>query len=241
MKRKRNTLCCLLFILAITPARAQLDDFGWMDFPEAGNRENGKLTGTKYNYAFRGNLNYFYNNDWYPGSVTTTDGRLHSGYNLRYDAYNDELVALNTRVKGLFVVDKSLIQAFTIEVPGVKPRLYRKIRLDEFQQKEHFFEVLYEGGVTLVSRNRITEHKTSAYKNKHGELDDREYRAVQHFYLLKADGSFLSFPEGRKSILNLFPEMKKEIRQLLRRHFIDNFSPDGLPGIIALLEHEKYF
>jgi hypothetical protein len=217
-----------------------MDDFHWMDYQSAGNRINGKITGTKYNYAFRGNLNYFYLADWYPGTIETVDGEIHSGYNLRYDAFNDELVALNTRVKGLFTADKYLVKSFTVIEPGSGPQTFRKMKLDEFQQKEQFFKVLYEGKVLLISRVRITEHKISAYKNRLGELDDREYRLNQLFYLVKADGSYRFFSPGRKSILNLCPEQKKEVRQLLRRHLIDDFSPEGIPGIIALLEKENY-
>jgi len=240
MSSAKNLFCLLLILLSATGVWGQMEDFRWMDYQSAGNRINGKITGTKYNYAFRGNLNYFYQADWYPGTIETPDGEIHSGYNLRYDAFNDELVALNTRVKGLFSVDKYLVTAFTVDVPGEGSQTFRKLQLDEFQKQEHFFQVLYEGKVTLLSRIRITEHKTGAYRNKLGALDDREYKLNQLLYLVKADGSYRFFSPGRKSIMNLFPEQKRELRQLFRHYFTDDFSPEGMPGIIKLLEQENF-
>jgi hypothetical protein len=231
----------LLFVVTGKTGYGQMDDFAWFDFPMADNSDNGKLTGTKYNYAFRGNLNYFYHSDWYAGTIYTTDGDVHSGYSLRYDAFNDELMAVNVRVKGLFVVDKSLVKSFTVEVPGWGVQVFRKLELKEFGQKERFFEVLYEGKIALLSYTTITEHKTSAYRNKTGELDDREYKLEKQYFLLKPDLSLRSISPGRKSMLNLFPERKKEIRQLLRRNRIDDYSLNGIPGIIALLDRENYF
>jgi hypothetical protein len=231
----------MLFVLIGKTGLGQIDDFAWFDFSMADNSNYGKLTGTKYNYAFRGNLNFFYHSDWYKGTIYTTDGDVHTGYSLRYDAFNDELVAVNVRVKGLFVVDKYSVKSFTVDVPGLGLQNFRKLALNEFGQKERYFEVLYDGKVTLVSSTRITEHKKNIYRNKLGELDDREYRLEKQCFLLQPDHAFRSIFPGRKSILNLLPERKREIRQLLRRSRIDDYSLNGIPRIVTLLDQKNYF
>jgi hypothetical protein len=241
MKLRSFLYCMMLFVLTGKNGLGQIDDFAWIDFSMADNSSIGKLTGTKYNYALRGNLNYFYHSDWFKGTITTSDGDVHTGYSLRYDAFNDELVAVNIRVKGIFVVDKFSVKSFTVDVPGFGLQNFRKLLLNEFGQNEHYFEVLYDGKVALMSRTRITEHKKSIYKNKLGELDDREYRLDKQYFLLQPDHALLSIFPGRKSILNLFPEQKKEIRQLFRRNRIDDYSLNGIPRIIALLDQENYF
>jgi hypothetical protein len=48
----------MLFVLIGKTGLGQIDDFAWFDFSMADNSNYGKLTGTKYNYAFRGNLNF---------------------------------------------------------------------------------------------------------------------------------------------------------------------------------------
>jgi hypothetical protein len=231
----------MLSVLTAKTGWGQIDDFAWFDFSRADNSNIGKLTGTKYNYAFRGNLNFFYHSDWYKGTICTTDGEVHTGYSVRYDAFNDELVAVNGRVKGQFVVDKYLVKSFTVDVPGLGLQNFRKLMLNEFGQKEHYFEVLYDGKVALMSHTSITEHKTNAYRNKKGELDDREYRLEKQYFLLLPDHGFRSISPGRKAILNLFPERKKEIRQIFRRNRIDDYSLHGIPRIVSLLDQENFF
>ena len=83
----------------------QMDDFYWSDYRHAENSEEGKLTGTKFIYSVVINVDYFYHKDWYKGTLITEDGETHTGISLRYDAFNDELVAYNPSVKGLFVVE----------------------------------------------------------------------------------------------------------------------------------------
>jgi hypothetical protein len=75
-----------------------------------------------------------------------------TGYSVRYDAFNDELVAVNERVKGQFVVDKYLVKSFTVDVPGLGLQNFRKLVLNEFGQKERYFEVLYDYSLSGIPR-----------------------------------------------------------------------------------------
>ncbi len=239
----RNTIFALIpaVLMYIKPVAGQLDNFYWSDFTKASNYESGKLTGNKYVYSIVKNSDFFYQPDWFKGTVTTLDGEIHSEISLRYDAFNDELVAYNTHVKGLFVVDKYTVSTFTVDVPGKGKQIFRKASLDLMGKREHYFEVLYEGGVTLMRRNRIVERKVSLYKNKYGKLDNRSYDLMlQNFVLLNDQTVRRIFP-GRKSVINLFPDRKKDLRRLFRRNHIQDYSIEGLPRIVMLLDIEGYF
>lgn len=219
----------------------QMDDFYWSDYRHAENSEAGKLTGTKFIYSVVINVDYFYHKDWYKGNLITEDGETHTGISLRYDAFNDELVAYNPSVKGLFVVDKPIVRSFFIEVPGVGTQHFRRASLDEFSKREHYFEVLYEGSVTLMRRNRIVERKTSLYKNKYGKLDNRLYELMQQNFVLLPDQTVRRIYPGRKSVISIFPDKKRELRRLFRRNHINDYSLKGLPRIVELMDREGYF
>lgn len=241
MMKRYITTALLGMILFCNAVYGQMDDFYWSDYTHAANRETGKLTGTKFIYSVVIKAEYFYHKDWYKGTLTTEDGETHYGISLRYDAFNDELVAYNTHVKGLFVVDKPTVRSFFVEIPGAGTQHFRRASLDEFGKREHYFEVLYEGGVTLMRRNRIIERKTSLYKNKYGKLDNRLYDLVQQNFVLLPDQSVRRIFPGRKSVINLFPEKKKELRRLFRRNHIDDYSFNGLSRIVELMDKEGYF
>jgi hypothetical protein len=229
------------FVLFCNTAIGQMDDFYWSDYHSAANSEAGKLTGTKFIYSVVMNVDYFYHKDWHKGNLITEDGETHTGISLRYDAFNDELVAYNPSVKGLFKVDKYIVRSFFVEVPGAGNQHFKRASLDEFSKREHFFEVLYEGGVTLMRRNRIIERKTSLYKNKYGKLDNRLYELMQQNFVLLPDQTVRRIYPGRKSVISLFPDKKRELRRLFRLNHIDDYTLRGLPRIVELMDREGYF
>ncbi len=118
MKQGYGILIAIASLFVWNAVSGQVEDFAWSEFSRAGNTSGGKLGGTKYIYTFQGNAHHFYHADWYPGTIATTDGEIHTGYQLRYDALHDELVAFNERVSGLFVADKYDVAWFILEIPG---------------------------------------------------------------------------------------------------------------------------
>ncbi len=118
---------------------------------------------------------------------------------------------------------------------------FRKLSLEGTDKKEHYYEVLHRGKVTLVSRVMIVERQTYLYKNKLGRLDNRSYTTERQFYLMVSDGVYQRLHSGKKNMLALFPGKEKEVRRLFRHQLIHDFSDTGLAAIIAMLDREGYF
>ena len=232
-----------LILLAFTRegVLAQMNDFFWGDYKNIGNNDQTKLTGFKYNYDAHSSAHYFFQPDWYSGTLLTREGETHEGIRLRYDAFNDELIAYNENIKGLFVVDKFRVNEFTIRHPRSGDQVFRRLPLTAMGQKEHYYQVLYEGNITLLRRNRIIEKKTSLYKNKYGKLDNRDYVLVQVSFIITPDNEVLRIFPGRRSITGLFPDRKKEVRKVLREYNIVDYSIDGIPLIVRVLDNEGLF
>jgi hypothetical protein len=241
MNLKSIIYCVMLLVLYGKEGFGQIEDFGWSDFVTAGNSANGKMIGTKYIYSLHNSTNYFFHKDWYEGTLMASDGEAYSEIPLRYDAFNDELVAYNSTVKGLFVVDKFSVDAFTVKTPHNGTQYFRRMSLAELDNKEHYFEIIYSGKVSLVSFHRITEHKISLYTNQFGQPDNREYILAAQCFLLFQDQAALRILPGKRSVLSLFPERKRELRRLLKLNQIEDFSIGGIPKVVELLDKEGYF
>ena len=239
--KKLSIIVFLILIFGSNSICGQMRDFYWGDPANMGNPLPGKLMGTNYSFLVGASNNHFYHKDWNDGTILTIDHILHENIRLRYDGFHDELIAFNVRTNGLLKVDKSTVSGFTVLPGSGKAEKYRKIMLPGIFEKTIYAEVLYEGDVQLVRSNRIEEYKTSVYKDRLGKLNNTMFLLNQQYYIVKPDQSVQRMNAGRKPILNLFPERKKEIRRMLRKQEVYSYRVENLPAIIRLLDENNYF
>ncbi len=233
----------ILFALVVSggTARGQMDDFAWGDFSRAANSNNGKLSGTRFLMEMVTTPFHFYHPSWMEGTVTTAEGETYDGLRLRYDALHDELVAFNDRVNGLYVVDKYRVASFTVTGNDGMTSQFRKFSPEGSQEKEKYYEVLYEGSVTLLCSHRIVERQTSLYRNKYGRLDNRSFEPGMLFFLVGGDSRLLPVFPSRRSLISLFPEQKREVRRFFRKQTSFDYSEMMIPIWISKLDKEGFF
>ncbi len=232
------TLCLIVLSFA---ASAQIEDFVWSDFTDAGNFDTEKLTGTKYIYSVFTARDHFYQPEWYEGTLTTIHGEVLTSYKLRYNGFTGELVAYNDRVKGLFVVDRKIVADFSVNHPDGTIQRFKKLTLRGPETPEFYFEILHEGEISVISHVRITEQNTSLFKNEFGLLDNRRFETLRTHYLVLADGSHMRIYSGRKWLLQLFPDRKKEVRRFLREQGFYDFRTPQLPRVLTRLDQANFF
>lgn len=240
MKRHKLLMILVVVFNAITSA-GQMEDFYWGDPANMGNPGPGKLMGANFSFLVGTSNNHFYHKDWNDGTILTVDNVLHENVRLRYDGFHDELIAFNVRTNGLVKVDKNTVVEFTaITGPG-KVEKFRKLNMAGSGGNQLFAEVLYEGDIILVRSNRIEEYKTSLYKDQLGKLKNTMFLLNQQYYLVHPDMTIQRMHAGRKPILGLFPDKKKEIRRLLRMEEVYSYRIENLPSIIRLLDENDFF
>ncbi len=232
------TLC---LVVLTTAAFAQIEDFVWSDFTDAGNFNTEKPTGTKYLYSVFTARDHFYQPEWYEGTLTTIHGEVFNQYKLRYNGFTGELVAYSERVKGLFVVDQELVADFSINHPDGTIQRFRKLTLRGPNTPEHYYEILHEGAITVISYVRISEQNTSLFKNEFGLLDNRRYDTLRTHYLILTDGSLMRIYSGRQWLLQLFPDRKKELRRFLREQGFYDFRTPQMPRVLTRLDEANFF
>ncbi len=239
--KKLRIIVLMILVLRTLCSNGQMEDFYWGDPANMGNPGPGKLMGSNFSFLVGSSNHHFYHKDWNDGTILTADNILHENIRLRYDGFNDELIAFNVRTNGLLKVDKLTVSEFTVTSGNGKVEKYRNIDLPVINGRNTYAEVLYEGEIALVRSNRIVEYKTSVYKDQLGKLKNTLFQLNQQYFIVKADQSVLRMHGGRKPILDLFPDKKKEIRRMLRKEEVFSYRIENLPSIIRLLDENDFF
>lgn len=228
----------MLFLAS--PAVAQNFEFHWKQLNESSNRLQGKLTGTVYVLTPKSNSNYFLHNDWFDGSITFEDGDVFEDLKLRFQAFDNELVVYNNNLRNLFVVDKEKVKSFTVKTPA-KNQKFVKYFFDGYPKGNRYFEVLYDGQRKLLAYHEILAEKTRPYVDQFGIMKDIYFRLNTDYYMYSAETGFQRIRLRRASLLNNFPENKREIRRLLRRYNVDVFEEKGMIRAFGILDESGYF
>jgi hypothetical protein len=166
---------------------------------------NGKIRKSRY-----GNVlghEFFMTKNWFPGDVTINQ-RSFSNVMLRYDIYNDELLAMFN--PGTFIILSSeKVKSFTLKND---PSEYRFINYSflNSQGLKGYGHLLYSGKTALIVKYN-KQIKVLAVDNKYDEFYQK-----QQVYILK-DGRFNRL-RSRKDILNLLADRKNEIQKHLREN-----------------------
>ena len=229
----------ILFIFIVSTqinAGAQIRSLYNSNLNQNSNRLQGKLSGELYYVNSVSNTNYFLQPEWIEGTITLKDGDIFKGIKLRYMAFGDELVAYNSNMHFLFIVDKSTVKQFTFldKVQGSVLTERKFVNLDSLNLplNKCYFEELYSGTAKFFSFHQIEEEKVSPYTDINGKMYDVEFRLKTTYYILSDLSGFSRIQLKKRSLYSFYPENKKEIKKLLRKSRV-NFS-DEYSAIQAL-------
>lgn len=227
-------------IFLISTAAAQKSEFHWQQLNENSNRLKGKLSGTVFVLSSKSNSSYFLQNEWTDGSITLEDGDVFDELKMRYNAFEDKLVVYNDNLRNLFVVDKGKVKSFTVKNPAGNQK-FVKYYYDGFPKGDRYFEVLYSGGRDFLAFREIVEEKTRPFVDKFGIMKDTRFKGKTTYFMYSAGTGFQKIGLRRSSVLNVFPENKREIRRLLRRNKVNVFEEKGMIQAFKLLDGNGYF
>lgn len=203
-------------VLAGFSAVAQNTGLHWDNLNTGSNRLQGKIMGETYYVTSEANNYYFLHYDWLPGTLKMVDGDEYDDLFLRLDAYNDELVAYNNRIRALFVLEKELVKEFDI-TEGEKTMTFIK-HFDDERGKSRYFEELYSGSVELLVFHHVDEVKVSPYKDRLGVLRDTEFHLNKDYFIYSPENGFRKIKLNRRSFYKAFPENKREIKKNFRKN-----------------------
>jgi hypothetical protein len=169
---------------------------------------------------------YFETDDWEDGTVHY-DGILYRDVPLQFDIRQDELVTDNFAGPLRIRLVSQKVRQFTL-----LGHTFVRIVSDSLQNtgvRTGFYDQLYAGGVTLLSkRNKIIEEYI-----ENGKLVS-EFIQKDRYYILK-DGRYHSV-KSKKSVLSLYADRRKELQKYLRENKV-RFRENPEYAMVLMTRH----
>jgi hypothetical protein len=164
---------------------------------------NGRIWHNQYPKAF--NHQFFLTNTILKGSVTF-NGKEFNNLDLKFDIANDELI-LNLESYPVISLNKEMVDSFTL-ISGNRDYLIINAGNDSSGVLKGYVNVLYEGTTTLYVK--YSKKIQPLAVDGRFDLFLEEYKA----YLKK--GTEIVPVKGKKRLLELLDDKKKEIRQYIK-------------------------
>lgn len=241
---KKYMMCFLLFSIQYMGS-AQNSGISISNLSKDSNRFQGKLTGEIYYLSPVSNANYFLQKDWEDGTIILKDGDVFENMRMRYMAYGDELVAYNVNNRTLFVVDKSIVKEFIFYSHSETGKLTEQkfINIDSLNLlfNKSYFHELYSNTSKLLCFYQVEQNKVSPYIGVGGKMYDIEFRLKTMYYILSNEKGLEKIQLRNRSLFNIYPEHKKEIKKILRKNKINITDESSVIQAVKTLDSMGFF
>jgi len=183
-----------------------------------------------YNFRTEGDQ-YFQSDLWQKGAVYY-DGQLYQEVSMKYDIANNVLIVDHPHLPSPVSLESNKIGHFSL-----LGHHFIRLVADSLSYeviKTGFYDLVYDGDVKfLVNRAKTLRDEIEGKRIRYWfEEADRYFIKVDHtFYKLK----------NKRSVLKLFPEQKREIKQLLKRNDIKfrRQPEEALRRIVMYIDQEE--
>ncbi len=187
-----------------------------------------------YNAAYEGvKGSPFIFEDWQNGAVLQNDSILYKGLSLKYDAYKDELLYLNTRNNSPMVMAKNDITSFTIAGSDISSSLvFVKVPYDG---KNVFMQLIYEGKKIDFLKQYIKMLREADYQGAYNA--DRPYDEFvegDSYFLRLKSGKMEKIKLNRNNIIKSFPDNQKELKSFVKQN---DLKFDSEKDVIELIKY----
>ena len=202
-------LVSILLILSASNISAQSTD--------TGNQYGEKIRGTRFMpYPSYSGKPYLYDKFIF-GGIELNDGTKISNIGLSYSTYRDELIYYNTEISAQIVIDKLSLKGFTLKETSGKQRIFRRMQSNNFSHEERYYEILYDGKISLLIYRKVNLEPCDTYYSKSGLA----YQPAYIYYLYSAGKGFSALNLTRNSLLTKFNKANQKIvKKLLRKNGI---------------------
>lgn len=229
----------ILFLLCVlcTPVLAQDSGMITQNLNSNSNSLSGKIIGKKYVLTPLANSNFLFPGDWVNATIYCNNGDVFENRRIKYHAFDDELIAYNENNSMLLFVDKQLVEKFIFTEAGKKREFHSYMH----RNKNRYYELLYKGNNNLLSRRYVYAKQVRPYIDKLGIMRDVEYVFRSEFFLENIDGEIHKLHLSKKSLIEINPQNKKEMRKILRRNRVVINSEEALLQAFRLIDDAQLF
>lgn len=220
MKRivKCLLICCLILDSMFTFGQTGLYS---ANLKQSSNNLNGKISGEIYYLNPKANNYFFLHKEWVKGTVVFKTGEVFENIDLRYQAYNDELIAYNENNRALVKIDKEKVKEFTLNFSESDKNETNStfVNIDSVNifVNTNYFECLYRGSVMLLVSSRVIEKKVTPYNDINGEFRDSEFILRKASFIFSNLNGLTRIMYSNHSVAKAYPEQKRAIKKTLRQ------------------------
>jgi len=232
----------LLFCYLITVAAVSGGQTGLYSatLKQSSNNLNGKITGEIYYLNPKANSYFFLHKEWVKGKVVYKTGEVFENIDLRYQAFNDELIAYNVNNRALVKIDKEKVKEFTLNFSesdenATNPTFVNIDSVSIFVNT-NYFECLYRGTVMLLVSSRVIEKKVTPYNDSNGEFRDSEFILRKASFIYSTQNGLSRITYSNNSVANVYPVQKREIKKTLRQNKIKISDAKSAADAIEILD-----
>jgi hypothetical protein len=206
---------------------------GEKEYPQ----ENVKITGRYYNYPIGLEGSPYLHEEWQAGNLNLENGKTANNVKIKFNIITNDLIFYNEALKRVFIVDKATIKSFVMN-PGRSDSLYF-IKYNGpgvgFKLKTNdFVHVLSQGKI-----NFFVKHLADVIDANDINSKNRVY--PKNFYFFSGENNTDEIKLDYRSVYNLFPSKKKELKKLIIENKIKRANENNLIKLFKLIEKDPVF
>lgn len=198
-----------LFIFTISYGQESISKCGG-EYP-ANVQIEDKLNGLPYKNLLADYNDQYFNEQFVNGNIVLRDGSMVRNKLLKYSGYLDELIWVRSNDYQRILLKKEDINEFSLFAnDSLHTVRFKKIRIKNWFEQDSinaFLQVLVEGRYSLYAFRKMNIHSNSFNFYKQYE-----------YFIKKPDGKLYSLKLRRKQLFMIVPEIKDDIKALIRNH-----------------------
>jgi hypothetical protein len=200
---------------------------GNKEFPQ----ENVKLTGKYYTYPIGLEGSPYLQEEWQEGNLNTENGKTAFYVKIRLNIIDNDLIFYNEALKRVFVADKETVKSFVINSGRNDSLLFLKYTGEGVGfklRKNDFVHILCQGKVNLM-----VKHLADVIDASDASSKDKVY--PKNFYFVNLNDQVTEIKLSYRSVYNLFPSKKKEIKRLISENKLRKSTEFNFIRLINLI------
>ncbi len=178
-----------------------------------------KIRGTRLVPYPAANGDPYLTSKFLPGEIEFNDGVKIQDVGLRYSCYRDELIYFNKAISTQIVIDKVSLKSFSFIDENGAPRLFRKQYYDGFMSGFRFFEVLSDGGISLLVYRKVGLLLCDVYLDDSGKQKNMSYQKDYSYFFYSPKKGYTFVRISKSSLLSKFDKTDQIlVKKILRKN-----------------------
>jgi len=170
---------------------------------------------------------------WHKGKLVTSEGDTLAG-NLKYDLSRDLVqVEINNQIFTFGAKKIIFFEIFDVTVDNYRQFYSIPYSATPGYKSEILFEVLYEGKLTLLTREALGQQTTSSNSYYWSGASYTRTILTYDFYFLTKKGEMIYYSQKKKDLLDIMKDRYNQIKKYMKTYNLKSDEKGDLARITA--------